>query len=78
MPTHKNAVDERPAHGLAYHPQRGTRVVAHLKSGWRWLSASEARKHARGETLATEKLPKPGVWRGEVGGIALARTRSQK
>lgn len=39
---HKNAVDERPPHGLAHHPQRGVREQAHLRPGWRWLTLDEA------------------------------------
>lgn len=69
MKKHKHAVESRPSHGLAYHPQRGVRAMRHLKAGWRWITEAEAIAHDAGETLPTAPLRKPGVWIGAVDGI---------
>ena len=58
---HKHATEPRPEHGLAYHPNRGVSVQAHLKSGWRWLTDAEAKAHARGEQMPVTKVVKPRV-----------------
>lgn len=64
---HKNALEPRPSHGLAYAPHRGVRELAHLKSGWRWLSDSEAAAHARGEQMPVRPLVKPRVRARRIG-----------
>ena len=67
---HKNALEPRPAHGLAFHRQRGVRMTAQLRAGWRWLSDHEAAVVAQGETtdsLRVVPLVKKGVTRRRLG-----------
>lgn len=64
MKRHKNQPDARPAHGLAFHEQRGVRSLPLLKSGWRWLTDAEAVAFKeRGEWPPVALLVKVGVMR---------------
>jgi hypothetical protein len=63
MSKHKNQPDSIPAHRLAFHPQRGVRVMAgELKPGWRWCAP-----HEDARTLKPKPLVKFRVRRGPVG-----------